>query len=524
MLRYIFCVLRHRAPLIAVLHIFISCLASAQILPRGVAPGDRVLLIGIDQYKNTDLNLPLNSSTKDSRDIYEMAVRDMGFRRDQILTLFNEQATRANILKAIDEWLIGGSRPGSRLILQYSGHGAQWTDENGDEEDGKDEVLVPWDTMVGPDGPRNLILDDDLDIRLARLKDRDFLVIFDACHSGTVTRDLQMTAHGAESDVGLSRLAQLVLDADTQIHGDASSTRATDAALNFKPPEHSLIRRSDNIRVWSAVSATEVALVDNRSTPKQGVFTRRLVEAVADKRADANNNGIISNAEVLNYVRNSSQLYCDSRPECRERQHSLTPTLEIRPEALGRDFRTGRIASNTASAVTDTFGQGAAGAAATSQTAIAEKPEAMRLGILPANQVRLGKDVMFEVFSPIAGFLIVLDINATGHVTQIFPNEFSQATGSRIGAKTTLRLPEPHYGFAFEAQPPTGKGTLVAVVASQAVDLSDLVPAQRGFAAVERPAILVGEIASRLTKAVDNRLSGQGVQWVYATQDYTISP
>jgi hypothetical protein len=47
---------------------------------------------------------------------------------------------------------VAGAAPGDHLFFFYSGHGSQMVDEEGDEEDGRDECLVPLDMVtVSPD-------------------------------------------------------------------------------------------------------------------------------------------------------------------------------------------------------------------------------------------------------------------------------------------------------------------------------------------------------------------------------------
>lgn len=63
------------------------------------------------------------------------------------------------------------------MFLMYSGHGAQVSDTNRDESDGKDEVIVPSDLQV--------IKDDELNALLAPYKGTG-IALFDCCHSGTI--------------------------------------------------------------------------------------------------------------------------------------------------------------------------------------------------------------------------------------------------------------------------------------------------------------------------------------------------
>ena len=72
------------------------------------------------------------------------------------------------------------------------------------------------------------------------------------------------------------------------------------------------------------------------------------------------------------------------------------------------------------------------------------------------------------VTSPRDGRLVLLDVDATGDMVQIFPNEFSQAKGvpAQLRAGEPKHVPEdrPDKSFRLRVSPPAGLGTLVAVV------------------------------------------------------------
>ena len=62
------------------------------------------------------------------------------------------------------------------------------------EPDGMDETILPADVTAGEDGPGNLIKDDEIGIWLDRIraKGTHVLIIFDSCHSGTMTRGVDV--------------------------------------------------------------------------------------------------------------------------------------------------------------------------------------------------------------------------------------------------------------------------------------------------------------------------------------------
>lgn len=101
----------------------------------------------------------------------------------------DKDATHTNIIKKVKE--IASSnyiRPNDKILLTYSGHGAQVSDTSGDEIDGLDEVLCTY----GFDWKDNMLRDDDIfDLRLYIPENINFELIFDCCHSGTASRGIE---------------------------------------------------------------------------------------------------------------------------------------------------------------------------------------------------------------------------------------------------------------------------------------------------------------------------------------------
>lgn len=90
------------------------------------------------------------------------------------------QPTRENIRAGL-EWLVRDSENYDKVILHYSGHGSWMKDVTGDEDDNRDECLVPLDYRT-----RGMISDDEIhDNILSNLKCPMFAIV-DACHSGSI--------------------------------------------------------------------------------------------------------------------------------------------------------------------------------------------------------------------------------------------------------------------------------------------------------------------------------------------------
>jgi hypothetical protein len=161
-------------------------------------PAKRALLIGIDDY--TASTLPavsavehrgwpdLRGGANDVRILTDMLVLRYGFARTNIVTLTNQQATRAAILRTIDEHLVRPARKGDIVFYYFAGHGAQVPNPASDEPDRRDESIVPADSRRGaPD-----IRDKELRPLFNRILERGahLTLLLDHCHSGSGFRGM----------------------------------------------------------------------------------------------------------------------------------------------------------------------------------------------------------------------------------------------------------------------------------------------------------------------------------------------
>ena len=148
---------------------------------------DRALIVGIEKYR--DPQVPMTPGCEaDARAMAQLMQSVYKFAEVKIL--LNEQATASNIEHWFRTWLIAGTQPGDRAFFFYAGHGSQLADNNGDErkEDGKDETLAPYD--VNPRSGANMMRDDLFEEMIGRLNGRRTVLVFDSCHSGTISRGI----------------------------------------------------------------------------------------------------------------------------------------------------------------------------------------------------------------------------------------------------------------------------------------------------------------------------------------------
>lgn len=131
------------------------------------------LFVGLN-YAGTDFEL--GGCLSDAGDYYEKFSPHC----NDSAKLVEADATKQKILGHLGV-LVGALKYRDQLIFTYSGHGTWVPDKSGDEPDGKDEALCPWDCQ------ENLILDDELQaIFKKRVKGSKIIFITDSCHSGTV--------------------------------------------------------------------------------------------------------------------------------------------------------------------------------------------------------------------------------------------------------------------------------------------------------------------------------------------------
>lgn len=491
----------------------------------GCAPaapaGDRALLIGINNYQSKDIR-KLEGSHNDVAVFRSALISQMGFSDPQILELKDADATRQGILGAIENWLIKGSRPGDRVVLYYSGHGHHLKDLDADEkarrpEDDQDETLVVYDS--NPTG--NQILDDEIATFIKRLQDRKVLAVFDACHSGTLTR-------GESGDPDPEAKTPGWDDETETARGDTELDLARQMEGNFIEGEY------ENVAAFFAVAPNQYAVDDRTSEPSRphSVFTQAFARGLSGA-ADLTNDGI-SYSELLDYVRKESKAFCVqyNTLTCQTNNGELTPMLEIPPMKLADNIRQpGHHGSSPPKP-----------APAALATALFANPGQARLDIVlksspptggaahPATTLKVGDLVSYDITSGRPGQLVLFDINAKGEVTQLFPNRYMAGDTHRpewINAHDPVKIPG-HLNFKLRMKPDLGPGKLVAVlIEDDTVKTGQLtaIPSGQKFLTVADPARWLLEFRALLNQLFHApNGSNRAIQWSMATVDYQVIP
>jgi hypothetical protein len=147
----------------------------------------RALLIGVNKYVYPWWEL--QGCVNDVELMRSLLQENFGFPPENISLLRDEEATREAILAELRS-LVEATNRDDVVVIHYAGHGSQVTDREGDEPDGMDETILPHDTGRAPDENRD-ITDDEIHEFLLQLGEKTpfITLIFDCCHSGTITRD-----------------------------------------------------------------------------------------------------------------------------------------------------------------------------------------------------------------------------------------------------------------------------------------------------------------------------------------------
>ncbi|MFW8646113.1 trypsin-like serine protease [Rhizobium beringeri] len=457
------------------------------------SPGDRALLIGIDDYEMREAKL--TGSATDVKAMQVFLAKTLAYRPEQIHTLTNRKATREAILAEIDDWLVRQSTPGSRVFLYFSGQGS--------EEMGAEATTSP--TLVAVDAKlvreagkvtvTNQIRETEIAARLNSLKDRRVTLLIDACHVGPGSRSAVAAPSGTVRCLGPA-LAAL----------EPPNKSGKEAKFSFG---------GENAMVWSAVNAGQWALVDREAKPALGVFTRHFIEGVQDGVARAADKPNVSNAALLDYVRRKSDEYCRTHAEdCR---FTPVPQFYGQPDALGRDVVTGEEAKTPVAAVENTLKS--------------DNEAGVAVDVLPGTAVSIGDKVAMRVSTKKSGYLILVDIDASGKLTQLYPNKRSmglkptaKSGDNRLDPARPVVVPDarnPYTGFEYVVEGPAGVGMVVAILSDKPIEVLDLPDVPTPLVGQRAAFNYVYDLARSLRIVGDDETGAQG-KWSFDSKFYRI--
>ena len=172
-------------------------LASALCISTTTAQERRALIVGINSYAGP-ANAPVNprgpirdlkGAVNDAKAMQAILINRFQFKPERIDTLFDQQASRDQILNSLKK-LLNECQSNDVAVFFYAGHGSQVKNSLSKEPDQKDETIVPADAWK-PDSKD--IRDKELAVIYNAFLDKgvNLTVINDCCHSGSLSRGPQ---------------------------------------------------------------------------------------------------------------------------------------------------------------------------------------------------------------------------------------------------------------------------------------------------------------------------------------------
>jgi len=224
----------------------------------------KALCIGINDYPGTQNDL--SGCVNDAND-WAAALAARSF---SVTKLIDAQATKAAMVSAMSG-LISGAAKGDTVVITYSGHGTWAPDKNGDEPDGRDEALCPWDIGSG-----KVLLDDEIAVIFANhVAGVRVLLISDSCHSGSVTR-----GDDSDLDAGMPR-ARFLPPSVWMKAGDVPAPKASGLPLI------SGLTRSGGDLLMAGCTDTQYSWDTSFKGRPNGAFTYYALKALATLPASA---------------------------------------------------------------------------------------------------------------------------------------------------------------------------------------------------------------------------------------------
>ena len=368
-----------------------ALIALVATLPAGSARAeDRALLVGVGQYERQSPFPDIPGIGRDLEIMREVAWA-LGFEESQIRVLADAEATRDGIAAAFDNWLIDAVGPDDRALFYFSGHGHQLADRDGDESDGKDEILVPHDYAGTLEELTGVLVDDELAGWLDRLRTDEVFVFLDSCNSGSALR-------GPESDPAASW---------SPFDGDAArSLSRTDAGDSGGAGYLALSAACD----WEQAQAT----------PNGSTFTVGIGRAVRE--------AVASGAPLsMSRIRNAAAEIAREHPD-----KMFHPVLSGDMARADDELRRGwDLLSDLLAATVPVI-------------------EIEVDGVRPV--YRVGDLVTFDVVMPRDGRLDVFNVaEGADHATVLFPNTWSGPNPNRFAEGERVRLPNRGF-FYYEVE------------------------------------------------------------------------
>ncbi len=223
-------------------------------------------------------------------------------------------ATRANILAGFEE-LIEKTGTGDMVVVYFAGHGSRVKDRDLDEGSGMDSSILPCDAIRWSSKDEFVtdevldITDDEVHVKLLRLAEKtdNVTLVFDSCHSGTMSRgpgDPHMVARQAPEDERPLEMLAPVQYTEEEKALLAESRRKSASGWAASAGKYVMI---SGCRDSEFSYETEVPGARGDETVKHGALTYYLVEALRSAKPGDTYRDVFERLAPKVMANNSSQ-------------------------------------------------------------------------------------------------------------------------------------------------------------------------------------------------------------------------
>ncbi|KAF8725308.1 Caspase domain, partial [Rhizoctonia solani] len=239
------------------------------------------LIIGINKYL---CHIQLQGAVNDASLFKSYLLNDLLVPEAQITTLFDEQATRAEIIRAFQNLATDAQiNYNDPIVIYYAGHGAeiQPPPSRYDAHGPYVQSLVPQDAGTKdpstpgvppiPDFTINSLLN-----KIAKSKGDNICVIFDSCHSASITRTGRGKGSRAVHWLSFSPLPEEI---DSELFIEDSSTPVLTRTIEKSQGEMAVQGMHSHV-LLAACSSKGLAYEDLDDIPHHGYFTKALLKVL----------------------------------------------------------------------------------------------------------------------------------------------------------------------------------------------------------------------------------------------------
>lgn len=270
------------------------------LTPSQYCFGERIgILIGCSDYVSDEIS-DLPGAANDVFAFKQLLERYLDFDHLTVLCGWSDdeaaRPTHNNIVSAFEN-LIRTVKPDSQVLILMSGHGtcfpvpdsqSDLLDPDNPEPDGFDEAFLPADYSSG----HNMILDDQIGRWLDQLKTKGahVWIVFDSCHSGTMTRGADSTTEVARyispqaAGVSPDKLEAARKRAELHAEHDVLASQASNEIIENLP---SADGTGSVVAFFAAKShQTEAELIRPRETGiKRGLLAYHLEQELRERKS-----------------------------------------------------------------------------------------------------------------------------------------------------------------------------------------------------------------------------------------------